>query len=336
MRPPLPLQQTAISTGLEPSHLQFIGSEFREFLTNPGAGTGEVSFDPGDFSVLQEIDERIFRRGESLESVRQTLRNRRPKTLVVAVTSGKGGVGKTTVSVNLAVAFALRGKRVLLVDGDLGMANVHVFAGIQPRATLMDLLDGGRTLSEVVSPGPGGIDVVCGPSGISRAADLDPRRIEILGRELTQYGSHYDVLVLDTGAGISAQVLQFLAMADEIVVVATPNLASTLDAYGVLKVIHEKRLGGRLQILVNQADGEPQATAVLARLMGCARQFLQFSPSSLGFLPRDPMFEAANQSRRPLVLASPEHENAHRLLTIAGQLMDKGDVKPAANCNAAA
>ena len=336
MRPPLPLQQTAISTGLEPSHLQFIGSEFREFLTSPGAGTGEVSFDPGDFSVLQEIDERIFRKGESLESVRQILRSRRPKTLVVAVTSGKGGVGKTTVSVNLAVAFALRGKRVLLVDADLGMANVHVFAGIQPRATLMDLLDGGRTLSEAVSPGPGGIDVVCGPSGISRAADLDPRRIEILGRELTQSGGQYDVLVLDTGAGISAQVLQFLAMADEIVVVATPNLASTLDAYGVLKVIHEKRLGGRLQILVNQADGEPQATAVLARLMGCARQFLQFSPSSLGFLPRDPMFEAANQSRRPLVLASPEHENAHRFLTIAGQLMDKGDVKPAAPCTAAA
>lgn len=338
MRPPLPLHQAANLTGLEPSRLQFIGSEFREFLAGASAGAGETSFDPEDFALLHEIHERLFLKDEPAEAIRHVLQSRRRKLLVVAVTSGKGGVGKTTVSVNLSVAFALRGRRVLLLDADLGMANVHVFAGIQPRATLLDLLEGGRTLAEVVSPGPAGIDVVCGPSGIARAADLDPRRIELLSRELAQCGDRYDVLVLDTGAGISAQVMQFLAMAEEIVVVATPNLASTLDAYGVLKVIHEKRLAGRLHILVNQADGAAQADVVLGRILGCARQFLQFAPASLGFLPRDPIFEAANQSRRPLLLTSPEHDHARRFLAIAGRLLE-GD-QPAARlaplCTAAA
>jgi flagellar biosynthesis protein FlhG len=163
--------------------------------------------------------------------------------------------------------------------------------------------------------------VLCGPTGVSRAADLDPRRIELLGRELALNAAGYDVLVLDTGAGISAQVIQFLAMAGEIVVVATPNLASTLDAYGLVKVAHERRLAGRMHILVNQSDNAAQAESVLGRITACARQFLQFAPESLGFLPRDPLFEAANQSRRPLVLAAPQHENTHRFLTIAGRLL---------------
>jgi flagellar biosynthesis protein FlhG len=319
-------------TGIEPSRLQFIGSEFQEFLQCTGAE--EVA--PDDFPLLQEVHERLFLRGETVDLVRGRLRNRRRRLLVVAVTSGKGGVGKTTVSVNLAVSFARHGCRVLLLDADLGMANVHVFAGIQPRATLLDLLDGGRALSEVVSPGPAGIDVICGPSGITRVADLEPRRIEMLGRELAQCSDRYDVLLLDTGAGISAQVMQFLALAEEIVVVATPNLASTLDAYGVVKVMHERRLSGRVNILVNQADNAAQAETVLGRIGGCARQFLQFSPADLGYLQRDPIVEAANQSRRPLVIAAPEHENSRRFMAIAQQLLESAARAEKSSCTAAA
>ena len=318
MQSSIPLHRAAHLIGIEPSRLQFIAGEFGEFLV--GAATN--TFDQREFSFLQDVHERIFHHGESPESIRQTLRSQERRLLVVAVTSGKGGVGKTTVSVNLSVAFSQHGLRVLLLDGDLGMANVHVFAGIQPRSTLLDFFDGGRALSEVVSPGPAGIDVICGPSGVTRIADLDPRRIELLGRELTQCNDRYDILVIDTGAGISAQVMQFLAMSETIVVVATPNLASTLDAYGVVKVMHERRLPGRIHILVNQADNAAQAETVLGRIASCARQFLQFSPASLGFLPRDPIFEAANQSRRPLVLAAPEHENSIRFLAIARQIID--------------
>lgn len=322
MRPALPLHQAAQTTGIEPSQLQFIGREFGEFL----GGMTEAGFDPGDFPTIQAIHERLFRRGESTDAIRQFLRGQRRALYIVAVTSGKGGVGKTTVSLNLAIAFAQRGCRVLLTDADLGMANVHVFAGIQPRTTLLDYIDGGRAVSEVISPGPGGIDVICGPSGITRAADLDPRRIELFGRELAQCGDRYEVLVLDTGAGISAQVMQFLSMAEDIVVVATPNLASTLDAYGVVKVMHERRLAGRLHVLVNQADDAAQAGTVFGRIAGCARQFLQLEVANFGYFPRDPIFEAANQSRRPLAVANPEHEISQRFLAMAQQLIERAAI----------
>lgn len=301
-------------------------------------GESETYFDPGDFSVLQTIHERLFQLGESPDSIRQSLRAQMRPLYIVAVTSGKGGVGKTTVSLNLSIAFAQQSCRVLLLDADLGMANVHVYAGLQPRATLLDYIDGGRALSEVITPGPGGIDVICGPSGITRAADLDPRRIELLGRELGRCGDRYDVLVLDTGAGISAQVLQFLGMAEDIVVVATPNLASTLDAYGVVKVMHERRLAGRIHILVNQAETTTQADAVYRRIAGCAQQFLQFVPSSLGYLPRDPVFEAANQSRRSLVATAPEHECSRRFFDAAQKLVEGASAaeRLSPSCTAAA
>lgn len=318
MRPALPLHQAAQLTGIQPSRLQFIGREFREYLEGDSANV----FSPADFPLLQAIHERLFQRAEAPDSFRQWLRAQQRPLYVVAVTSGKGGVGKTTVSLNLSVAFAQQGCRVLLVDADLGMANVHVYAGIQPRATLLDYFDGNRTLDELITAGPGGIDVLCGPSGITRAADLDARRIEYLGRELSRWGDRYEVLVLDTGAGISAQVLQFLGLAEDVVVVATPNLASTLDAYGVVKVMHERRLAGRVHILVNQAEDAAQADAVHARISGCARQFLQFAPSNLGFLPRDAIFEAANQSRRSLVATVPDHECSRRFLAAAQRLVE--------------
>lgn len=335
MQPALPLHQAAQLCGIQPSRLQFIGREFREFL----GGEDETAFDPEDFTLLEGIHERLFQRGEPPDAIRHWLRGQMRTLYIVAVTSGKGGVGKTTVSLNLSTAFAQQGCRVLLADADLGMANVHVYAGIQPKATLLDYIDGGLALSEVISSGPGGVDVICGPSGIARAADLDPRRIELLGRELARCGDRYDVLVLDTGAGISAQVIQFLAMAEDIVVVATPNLASTLDAYGVVKVIHERKLAGRIQILVNQAETAPQADAVFARIAGCARQFLQTTtPSSLGFLPRDSVFEAANQTRRSLVATAPEHECSRRFFAIAQQLVERASTaeRLSSSCTAAA
>jgi flagellar biosynthesis protein FlhG len=318
MRSSLPLPLASQLAHIEPSWLQYIATEFREFLNAEGEG----GFDLGDIPLIQQIYERLAFGGEIPDAVLQDLRRQRRKLRVVAVTSGKGGVGKTTVAVNLAVAFAQQGSRVLLVDADLGMANVHVYAGVQPRGTLLDLVDGSRTLAQLVTPGPGGIHVLCGPSGIARAADLEARHLDHLATEIVRGCADYDVLLLDTGAGISAQVMKFLAMAEEIVVVATPNLASTLDAYGVVKVIRETRLPGRIQILVNHADGSGQAEAVLGRITACARQFLQFTPSSLGFLMRDLAVESSTQNRQPLVLAAPEHENARRLLAVAQRLLE--------------
>ena len=309
-RPSLPAE--APRPEIEPAHRQFIEREFQDVLR-----------DDHDARLLREIHHALFTDGKSLAVVRNQFCRRRQALRVIAVTSGKGGVGKTTVSVNLATALAGRGRRVLLFDADLGMANVHIFAGVAPRGTLLDVVEGRTTLAQILTPGPAGIQIVCGASGVAGLADLDARVIAHLGYELARLADDFDVLLIDTGAGISAQVMQFLTLAHEMIVVATPNLAATLDAYGVIKVAREARLPAQIFILVNQTDDEAEAAAIFARLSGCAHRFLQFLPASLGSLRRDPAVEAANQNRQPLVLAQPASENARRFTAMAARLLDE-------------
>jgi flagellar biosynthesis protein FlhG len=155
---------------------------------------------------------------------------------------------------------------------------------------------------------------------VAALADLGIRKLSQLGSELVRFARSFDVLILDTGAGISPQVLHFLGLAQEIIVVATPNLASTLDAYGIIKVAREQRLAGRIHVLINESDDDAHGAAVFERVRECAQRFLQFAPRHLGTLRRDPAVEAANQSRQPLVIAKPRNKNARRFIEIANRL----------------
>jgi flagellar biosynthesis protein FlhG len=156
---------------------------------------------------------------------------------------------------------------------------------------------------------------------VAGLADLGEAAIAFLGQQLAGLGDLFDVVVIDTGAGISAQVVGFLKMAHEIITVVTPNIAATLDAYGLIKIVREAALPGRLQIVVNQADDDAQAEAVYERLRGCADRFLGFSPAILGSLRRDKSIEEANQNRRPLVAAKPKSKNAREVVAMARRLM---------------
>jgi flagellar biosynthesis protein FlhG len=297
-------------TELESARLQFIDQTFPELPD-------------GDLRREWQrwIHDRVFVDNWPIATVRaEVLRALRP-VRTIAVTSGKGGVGKTTFAVNLATALAQQGQRVLLFDADLGMANAHVFAGVNPAASLLDLIDGRASIESIFAAGPAGMQIACGASGVGRLANLEGPLLEMLGRELLRAASDFDVTVIDTGAGIAPPVLHFLALAQDAVVIATPNLASTLDAYGLVKVVHEQRLTTRLHLLVNEADDDAQAASVLTRIAGCATRFLGLNVGDLGWLERDAAFEHANQQRRPLLVIAPENSNAQRISGIARRLV---------------
>ena len=313
---------------LELARVQFIQREFASYLTGFDSTQTAARIDR-----FHWIHDRLFLDGWSPDGIRRALSTTEQRGRFIAVTSGKGGVGKTTVALNLGVAFAQSGRRTLLFDGDFGMANVHVYSGINPAVTILDVLDGRIGINDAVLSGPAGLKILCGTSGIARLASLNPRQLEELNELMFRLATNFDLVLLDTGAGIGREVLSLLSLADEIVVVATPNLASTLDAYGVIKAAHELGVLGNVGILTNLAKNEEEANVVTDRLTACAAQFLKLSPRNIGWLPRAPRVESANQSRRSVVECSPGSEIAQRFHAIAaGFLCDCGkNLPPTAN-----
>jgi flagellar biosynthesis protein FlhG len=236
---------------------------------------------------------------------------------VIAVTGGKGGTGKTAVSVNLATALARAGRNTMLLDGDLGLANVDVLLGLTPRCTLEQLLSGERTLEEIILQTESGVRVIPAASGVARMANLNAAEQAAIVRAFSHLPGPLDVLIVDTAPGINPSVLQFCQAAQQVLVVLRDEPTSLTDAYALIKVLSRNHGVRRFRVLANMIRRAGQGEGVFRRLQRVTDRYLEAALEYVGEIPEDGALSKAVQAQRPLLEAFPFSPAAQAFTRIA-------------------
>jgi flagellar biosynthesis protein FlhG len=259
----------------------------------------------------------------------QTAQPRR-RAAVIAITSGKGGVGKSNIAVNLAIKLSMAGKETVLLDADLGLANADVLCNIDLRTNLSHVIGRHKNLQDVIVTGPGGFGLIGGASGLARMADLSDLDRQRLVDALAELEQRADVILIDTGAGISPNVLTFTRAADHVLVVTTPEPTAITDAYAVVKVIARQAaadgqtlndaVGQRISLLVNQVRSAGEARVVHERIAKVARQFLNVKVFDAGYVLHDQAVSDAVRRRTPFVVSAPRSAAAQCIAHLAMRL----------------
>lgn len=227
------------------------------------------------------------------------------RSRVIAIASGKGGVGKTNVAVNLGLSLARRGLRVALLDADLGTANVDIVLGLQPRFHLHHVVTGQKTLSEIIVEGPFGLQVIPGASGLPDLADLPQAQLEMLVRALLVLEGNVDLLLIDTSAGVGHGVVQFILAAGEMLLVTNPEPTAITDAYALMKVLAGYQMPVSTKLVVNNVHQRSEGEFTGHKLATVAEQFLGRQVEMLGALPHDRSVVEAVKLQAPLLQSYP-------------------------------
>lgn len=249
-----------------------------------------------------------------------TVQDSKPATergRVITVSSGKGGVGKTNISVNLAIALAQGGNKVCVFDADTSLANVNILLNIRPEYTLEQLLDGSRKIDEILLTGPGGISIVPAASGIAEFASLDAGQQKILLTALSTLEQRFDYLIIDTAAGISENVTTFLRATEHCLLIVTPEPTSLTDAFALMKVMRRLQCDTRIHILTNMVDNYLSSVDLYKRLSSAATRYLQIDLNYLGYIPRDDYLRLSVQRQVPVTLGFPSSQASHRFQALA-------------------
>ncbi|HHY16078.1 MAG TPA: MinD/ParA family protein [Firmicutes bacterium] len=257
---------------------------------------------------------------DQAEGLRKLVRKQKTQARIIVVTSGKGGVGKTNVAVNLALALRQLEYRVALIDVDLGLANVDIVLGINPTHNLSHVLRGEKTLQEVVVEGPLGLKLLAGGSGISEMANLNGWRLDVFIKSLEELNRDFDFIILDTGAGIHQNVLSFALATSEVLMVTTPEPTAITDAYGLIKVIYQRNPKAHIRLVVNMARNPGEAEAVAEKLNSVLREYVQREVEYIGYLLHEQQINKAVAAQQPVLLVYPSSMASRSVKRIASLL----------------
>ncbi|MGE5561036.1 MAG: AAA family ATPase [Chloroflexota bacterium] len=242
---------------------------------------------------------------------------------VIAVTSGKGGVGKTTFTINMAITLANMGYQTFLIDADLGTANVDVLLNLNPKYNLTHVVNGEKTLSEIIVEGPAGVQVIPGGSGLQELANLNDFQFSRLIKSFDELERYADVILVDTGAGISKNVTNFLLASDDVIVITTPEPHSLMDAYAIMKVIGAKKKAG-IQVVINRVETAFEADDAYRKLSSAAERFLGIKTASAGYILEDPTVSKTIKRQQAFMEMAPNTLAAQCVRRIAAGLMQPG------------
>lgn len=268
---------------------------------------------------------------DQAEQLRNIIKTQvQPKTVsrVITVTSGKGGVGKTGLSVNLAIQLQRMGKKVVILDADFGLANIEVMLGVRPTANLADLMFKGKSLKDIIMTGPEGIGFISGGSGIKELASLSRDQIYYVMQSLTELDDIADVIIVDTGAGISDSVLEFAAASEEVLLVATPEPTSITDAYALLKTLNRTQQfqASRtvIKLVANKVKTQQEGKEIFGKVSVVAEKFLNIQLEYLGAVLNDGHVSKAVMLQKPWLLAYPNSPASDSIVSLASVLEQNG------------
>ncbi len=269
---------------------------------------------------------------DQAEQLRRLVKQQeRPQQLarVITVTSGKGGVGKSSIAVNLAIQMKRMGKRVIVLDADFGLANVEVMLGVRPQYNLADLMFRGKTLAEIITKGPEDIGFISGGSGIQELARMTKEQVIYLTQKLVELDSMADIILIDTGAGIADTVLEFVAASSEVLLVATPEPTSITDAYALLKTLNRRAGFSKertsIKMISNRVGSEAEGRNLYDKMSLVVDKFLNIQPEFIGMIPQDDMVSRAIMLQKPVTLAYPNAPAAKAMQSIAAKLCDEAE-----------
>ena len=267
---------------------------------------------------------------DQAEQLRNIIKQQSPPrtkfSRVITVTSGKGGVGKTSLAVNMALQFQRQGKKVVILDADFGLANIEVMLGIRPQYNLADLMFNGKALKDIITEGPEGIGFISGGSGIKELASLSREQIIMVMEALSELDKLVDVIIVDTGAGIADNVLEFAVASEEVLLVVTPEPTSITDAYALLKTLNHTQDFQASQTVIklisNRVQSEKEGQEIFDKVSLVADKFLNIQLEYLGFVLNDANVSKAVMHQKPLIQVYPNTPAALSMLYLANKLQN--------------